>query len=139
MNFETCIKDGKAKKILPDKIISKSLIISSKQALDTAKNITISETSLKSILRELYEGLREYCEAIIYLHGYKVLDHVSITYFIRDVLKDEVLAEKFDRFRKLRNGVNYYGNDLSKETVQDALKKVPQLIRELKKYIIQNG
>lgn len=135
MNFESCIRDGKAKKIPSDKILANSLINSSKQAIDTAQNIKISESSLKSILRELYEGLREYCEAIIYLHGYKVLDHVSITYFIRDVLKDESLSNKFDRFRKLRNGVNYYGNDLNIETVKEALIEVPKLIKEMEKYV----
>ena len=79
--------------------------------------------------------MREYCEAIIYLHGYKVLDHISITYFIRDMLKDEIISERFDRFRKLRNGVNYYGNDLNRKTVEEALIDVPRLIKQLEKYM----
>jgi Ni,Fe-hydrogenase I large subunit len=135
MNFETCIKEGNAKKVPVDKFLANSLIISSKQAIDTAKNIPISESSLKTILREVYEGLREYCEAIIHLYGYKVLDHVSITYFIKDVLKNEPLSNRFDRFRKLRNGVNYYGNDLNKETVLEALKEVPKMIKEMENYV----
>ena len=134
MNFESCIKEGKAKKIPIDKVVAKSLITSSKQAIETANNIPITESSLKSILRELYEGLREYCEAIIYLHGYKILDHISITCFLRDILKDENLSVKFDRYRKLRNGVNYYGADLNVETVHEALIEIPKLIKGLEKY-----
>jgi len=134
MNFDTCLKEGNAKKVPVNKALTKSLITSSKQAIETAKSISLIESSMKSILRELYEGLREYCEAIILLQGYKILDHISITYFLKDILKEDKLSERFDRFRKLRNGVNYYGNDLNKATVEDALKEVPKIIKELEKY-----
>jgi len=69
----------------------------------------------KTILRELYEGMREYCEAIGYLRGYKFLDHESIGLFLRDILKEDSLFKRFDRYRKLRNGINYYGEDVELE------------------------
>jgi hypothetical protein len=47
-------------------------------------------------LRELYEGMREYCEAIGYLRGYKFQDHESITYFLRDILKEQSISMKFE-------------------------------------------
>ena len=134
MNFENSLIEGKAKKVMPNKIRTSSLFKSSIQAIETAKVIQLSPDTLKSILRELYEGLREYCEAIVYLRGYKFLDHESITYFLRDMLKEESISKKFDRYRKLRNGINYYGEDIDIETVKEAIIEIPKLVKELEKY-----
>ena len=78
MNFENSLIEGKVKKVMSSKIRALSLFKSSMQAIETAKTIQLNHNALKSILRELYEGLREYCEAIGYLRGYKFLDHESI-------------------------------------------------------------
>ena len=95
---------------------------------------TLTQNTSKTILREFYEGLREYCEAIGYLKGYKFLDHGSIGFFLRDILKEQSLFKKFDRYRKLRNGINYYGNDIDLETVKEAASEIPVLVKGLEKY-----
>ena len=134
MNFEDSLVNGKAKKVVPNKIRASSIFKSSIQAIETAKTIQLNQNTLKSILRELYEGLREYCEAIGYLRGYKFLDHESIGYFLRDILKEQSVSMKFDRYRRLRNGINYYGEDIDIETVKEAIKEIPGLIKELEKF-----
>lgn len=134
MNFESSMFEGKARKIMPNKIRASSLFKSSLQAVETAKFIQLNPNTLKSILRELYEGIREYCEAIGYLNGYKFFDHESITYFLRDILKEQSVSTKFDRYRKLRNGINYYGEDIDIETVKETIIEIPKIIKELEKY-----
>src|SRR3989344_6644612 len=134
MNFENSLANGKAKKIVPNKIRALSIFKSSIQAIETAKTIQFNQITLKSIFRELYEGLREYCEAIGYLKGYKFLDDESIGYFLRDVIKEQSASKKFDRYRKLRNGINYYGEDIDIETVKEAIIEIPKLIKELEKF-----
>ncbi len=134
MNFENIINEGKVKKIIPNRIRASSLFKSSIQAIETAKVIQLNSNTLKSILRELYEGLREYCEAIGYLKGYKFLDHESITYFLREVLKEQSVSKKFDRYRKLRNSINYYGEDIDIEIVKEAVLEIPKIIKELERY-----
>ena len=89
MNFENSSVHGKVKKVMLNKIRASSLFKSSIQAIETARVIPLNQNTLKSILRELYEGLRECCEAIGYLRGYKFLDHESIGYFLRDILKEK--------------------------------------------------
>ena len=126
MNFENSLNDGKAKKVIPNKIRASSLFKSSIQAIETAKAIQLNPNTLKSVLRELYEGLREYCEAIGYLRGYKFLDHESVGYFLRDILKEQSVSMKFDRYRRLRNGINYYGEDIDIETVKEAIIEIPK-------------
>ncbi|MFH0869694.1 MAG: hypothetical protein V1866_01395 [archaeon] len=135
MNFDKAITLGDARKVPVDILRAKSIILSSKQAIATAKTIVLTKDSAKSIFRELYEGLREHCDALGYMKGYKFQNHESITCFIRDILKEEGMANKFDRYRKLRNGINYYGETIEEETVKEALKEMPELIRKLEKYV----
>ncbi len=134
-NFEIALRNRKARKVQINTIRTKSLIISSEEAIKNAKEISLSEGKQKTILRELYEGLRQFCEAIGYLKGYQFFDHESITFFLNDILKEQTISTKFDRYRKLRNGINYYGNELSLITAKEALMEIPKIINELKKYV----
>ncbi|MGM5483170.1 MAG: hypothetical protein ACQESF_06925 [Nanobdellota archaeon] len=49
-----------------------------------------------------------------------------------EVLGLSSIAKKFDRFRKIRNGINYYGDSVSVETAKDALEAIPQMIAQIK-------
>jgi len=42
-------------------------------------------------------------------------------------------AREFDRLRKIRNGINYYGDNVTIETAKKALKDVPEMIEHIKK------
>ncbi len=132
MRFESLINKS-VKEVSPDIIRAKSLLKSSFQALETARSIPLKSSTLKTILRELYESLRQICEAIGYRKGYKFLDHASITLFLKDKLSEEGLSQRFDHYRKLRNGINYYGNEISLETTRLALREIPKLIGRLRK------
>jgi len=135
MNFQNSINEGYIKLIPKDRIRTKGLIKSSEQTINFAKSLPINEFSKKTILRELYEGLRQYLEAIGYTKGYKFLSHKSITYFIKEILNKEKVAEIFDKYRKLRNGINYYGEDISTETVKKALKEISFSIENISKFL----
>jgi hypothetical protein len=137
MIFEELIKNGTVKKVSKDIIRTRSLIKSSEQALNAARDISVKEEKLKTIFRELYESLRQYCEALGYIRGYKFLNHESITIFLEEILKEKEISLKFDRYRKIRNGINYYGNTIEMVTVKDALKEIPLIIDKLKKIKIQ--
>ena len=134
MNFSDYLKRGDVNKVQIDTIRAKSFVIASKEAIETAKDIPIEEPKLKSIFRELYEGLRQFCEAIGYIQGYKFNSHEVITIFLTEVLNETQVASEFDRYRKIRNGINYYGNAVSEETVKEALTEIPKLIKLLEKY-----
>ena len=116
-------------------IRAKSLFKSSEQAIKSASNMPLNEDNLKSIIRELYEGLRQFCEAIGFIKGYKFSSHEQVTIFIKDVLKENSLSMKFDNYRLLRNGINYYGDDVHLETVKEALIEIPLMIKTLDKHV----
>ncbi|HLD56758.1 MAG TPA: hypothetical protein VJA47_00525 [archaeon] len=138
MNFKRSVEEGYVRKVYPDRLKAKSLIKASEEAIATATRIKLESDSTKSIVGELYEGLRQYCEAIGYLYGYKFMSHEAITYFIEEVLGDKLDSLVFDRYRKLRNGINYYGNDVQPETVKEALREIHDLINRLSKYLKLN-
>ena len=135
MQFSKSIKEGYAKIVPKDNLRAKSLIKTADNALLSAKELQIIERNYNSILRELYESLRQYCEAIGYFKGYKFESHESITYFLGDILNEKELSRKFDRYRQLRNGINYYGKGIAKETTEKAIKEIPEMIKQLEKYI----
>ena len=134
MLFEKSIKEGYAKEVKKDKLRAQSLIKSAEDTILATKDIYLKDYNYKTVLRELYEALRQYCEAVGYVYGYKFLSHEVITIFLKEILKEERISLEFDRYRKLRNGINYYGRDVSKETVENALIEIPQIIKRLQIY-----
>ncbi len=133
--FQDSINEGYAKAVIPDRIRAKGLVASADEAIYSAGKIPFEKTTLKSIIRELYEGLRQYCEAIGYLKGYKFLSHEAITFFLEEILNETHIGARFDRYRKIRNGINYYGDEVWPETVREALAEIPKLALRLKKHI----
>ena len=135
MRFQQSVSEGYVIIIPPDNIKAKSLQKSAQQAIAAAQKMPFEADTLKSMMRESYEGLRQYCEAIGYQRGYKFRSHEVITLFLGEILNDKKIAFKFDRYRKIRNGINYYGDDVSPQTVKDALVDIPSLIKDLQKYM----
>ncbi|MFP4523929.1 MAG: hypothetical protein ACLFO2_01240 [Candidatus Woesearchaeota archaeon] len=130
MGFDESLEEGYVKRVRVDTIRARNLSSAGRKAVETAKAIPLSETSSKTILRELYEGLREYCEAL----GYKFLSHEAITHFLADILEERKVSGRFDRYRKLRNGINYYGKDVALGTVEKASEEIPSLLRRLERH-----
>ena len=133
--FNQGINEGNAKKVPIDKFKAKSLLKSADEAIYAARKLPLESRTLKSIIRELYEALRQYCEALGYCNGYKFLSHEVITSYLEEMINEPRLAAKFDRYRKIRNGINYYGDDVSEETAREALKEIPDLVEKLRKHI----
>ena len=135
MKFSDFMKEGKVKKSYIDHQLIKSLNDSIKNDLKFLENIKIDEISARKIIVNYYDTLRSILEAIAVLNGYKIYAHEAFTYFLKE-LDEPVLANKFDRFRKLRNGINYYGKYISPEEAEKNKKDILDLIQKLRnKYL----
>lgn len=132
--FEKSLQDGYARKIESDLFRARNLIKAAHETLLTLKEISVKEENCKTLLRELYEAFHQYCEGIGYLQGYKFESHEVIVYYLRDVLGEESISQVFDKYRRLRNDINYYGRDVSLETVKKALQEIPLSLKRLEKY-----
>ncbi|MBI4438988.1 hypothetical protein HY640_03600 [Candidatus Woesearchaeota archaeon] len=131
MNFSDFIEQGKVRKGSPDSARIKSLMETSNNHLRFLKDQKIDNISAASILVTYYEALREIVEAVCLKDGFKVYSHEAFTYFLKEK-GEPVIALKFDSMRKLRNAVNYYGENVSINEAMAGRKDSVELIKEIK-------
>ncbi|MFT4312069.1 MAG: hypothetical protein ACMXYF_02470 [Candidatus Woesearchaeota archaeon] len=132
MNFAYMQQEGFIRIVTPNMARAKSLEIASEETLETVLLIPLTKTSSKTIVRDLYEALRQMIESKGYAKGFKFENHESLKYFLQEKLQLKELALYFDTLRKIRNGINYYGDKVNLETARDALTLVPKYISQLK-------
>ena len=131
MKFEDFITDGKIRKAQQDPQQAKSLLQMSEQNLKAIKEIQLTDSTASILFSQIYESLRQVIEAIAILKGFKVYSHEAYTYFLKE-LSEDVASQKFDRLRRLRNGINYYGKPVSVAVTKNTLEEVSQLCAKLK-------
>src|SRR3989344_169000 len=114
----------------------KSLVSGAETDLKFLRDIEISETSARKIMANYYDILRAVLEAIAVLDGYKIYSHEAFAFFLKEK-GENIIAEKFDRFRKIRNGINYYGKTISVEEVKENSAGILNVIETLKKRYLE--
>ena len=135
MKFEDYIKKDQVRKAKSDKFLAKSLLDTAEMDLRFLVRIRIDSISARKIMSNYYDVLRSILEAIVTLDGYKIYSHEAFTYFLLEK-GDLVISKKFDRFRKIRNKINYYGKNISKEETEENVEEIKRLIKILKhKYL----
>ena len=135
MKFEDFIGKGQVRKASKDVSLAKSLVKTAYSDLKFLNAIPLNENSARKVMGNYYDVLRSIMEAIAVLSGYKVYSHEAFAYFLKE--KGEVvIAEKFDRFRKIRNKINYYGKGISIEEAKENSDEIKKIINVLKlKYL----
>jgi hypothetical protein len=137
MSFEEFIKKGLVKKTSRDIALIKSLILFSERDHNFLKTLPIDEISARTVMTGYYDILRNILEAMSSLEGYKVYSHEAFTEFLK--LKNEgIIAQKFDRFRKIRNGINYYAKTISPEETKENVSEIIDLVKHLKAKYLNN-
>ena len=135
INFKEYIKQKKVIKCEPDLQKSKSLIKMSQNNFSSIKKIPLTNQYSSIIFTQIYECLRQIIEAIALKEGFKVYSHEAYTHYLKDK-KEISIAEKFDRYRKLRNGINYYGKAVTTQITKEAIYQINKIIEKLKdKYV----
>ena len=137
MRFQDFIDGQKARKSTPDVQLAKSLIGMSDNHIEVIKKLEIDEITASTVMATYYEALREIVEAIAAKRGYKIYSHDALTHFIKELGKDAI-ADKFDRFRKIRNGINYYGKMIGQESAKSNTKEIENIIKELKQKFLSD-
>jgi hypothetical protein len=132
MTFNDFVKQGKV--ILGQKNLqkAKALLKMSSILLIQVKQLPSSENSGSMILTLSYSALRQVLEAMCLSQGYKVYSHEAFTHYLKKIGELE-FSEKFDRLRRLRNGVEYYGKPVSMIVAKDALDEISLMCAKLRK------
>ena len=95
--------------------------------LKVVEKLKIDKENGFFILTNYYDVALESLHALLYKKGYKALDHLSIGYYIKDILANAEFFYIFDKYRKLRNGILYYGRTIDFETAEQGIKDLKKL------------
>ena len=130
MDFKECL----GKKIIKRVKFDKNLIISTRKIarvkVESAE--VLPEHLFIGKITLLYDALREYLECIALEKGYKIYNHECYASFLIEILNRSVEAKLFDKLRKVRNGINYYGREVSKEEADYLILNLNSLIKKFK-------
>ncbi len=132
MKFEDFIQEGKVQQTTKGEQQAKSLQKMSLQTQKALQDIPLTEQNASIIFSQNYEAFRQIIEAITLKEGLKVYSHEAYTYYLQEKHQEKT-AKVFDRLRKLRNKINYYGNPVSVAVTQQALEDVKKHINILEK------
>lgn len=135
MIFKDFIEKGLVRVSFKDKALTKSLLKNAKEDLTFLDSLKVNKNSSRKLMSNYYDVLRGVLEAFSVIEGYKIYSHEAFTYFLKEK-KEDLLSIKFDRFRKIRNSINYYGKEISIEETKENIKEIKNMIEILiKKYL----
>ena len=138
MKFNDFITRKEVRKTEFDKGLFESLVKTTELDLIFLEKVKIDEYSSRKIMSNYYDVLRSLLEAMALRDGYKVYSHEAFTFYLKEKEESEI-SLKFDRFRKKRNAINYYGESVSVEEVNEYSEEMKKIIMELKKkYLTKN-
>jgi len=130
MDLDECYKKNFIKKTRIDIELVRSLIEMSKIKEDSVNNAQVNETNISAYVSMAYESLRETLEALCILKGYKVTSHICLGELLKTLVSDFDF-NSFDRFRYVRNGINYYGTKVDYKPGKEIIIKMFNLKSEI--------
>ena len=139
MDFSACKKKNLVKQVGIDKNLINSLIKSSLKKLNAQKLLSLNDDTASSKITLIYDAMRELLEALAISKGYKIYNHECYTSFLKEVTKESNLGDTFDKFRRIRNDINYYGKDISAEDSKYVINDMIVFIETLKTKFFKNS
>ncbi len=134
-SFGECVKEGKAIRRSPDPAEAASLLQQANGRLADLQRLPLDEASASFRFESAYEALREALQAFLAREGYKPYSHEAVIAFAAEQgLLPAADARTADRYREIRNDINYRGKkvtrDEAEEAIAFALRVVPKLGRQ---------
>ena len=133
-DFEFFLKKGDVKRQSPDKNLAYSTFKESLERIDFAKQL-LHKAKPKYVLENAYEAMREAADSVLYNKGFKSFSHeASIVYLLKEGFNEKEIIE-FDRFRRIRNGIKYYGKGCDSSDAEQAIQLADRIISKIKEKI----
>lgn len=123
--------DVQERKIIPDRKRADSLRQLSLKKLCYLSSMTLSSTNTEIMFTLYYDCMRQIVESRAISLGIKIVHHEDCTSF----LKQEGFVNEshlFDRCRKLRNRIQYYGKALHIDLANQAIEDMKHLLKRLR-------
>ncbi len=135
MDWIECNNKKIVKPISTDENLIQSLLKTSEKKMESQELLPFNETTLASKISLAYNSIRELLEALSLKKGFKIYNHECYTAFLKEVLIESDLGDDFNEIRKLRNDINYYGQEISIEESKIAIEHMKNLKKAIESFI----
>ncbi len=115
-----------------DKEYATSVLEMSKLRIETVTSAVKNEKNISIYAATAYDALRELIGSIALRKEFKILNHLCLVAFIDEILNDEESAREFDRYRKIRNNIDYYGRKIDYISGAEIIKKIVKLYEKIR-------
>ena len=132
MDWRECQKNSFVKEVKRDQNLINSLVKASANKVYSQGLLELDDFTSSSKITLLYDALRELLEALAIFYGYKIYNHECYTAFLKEIMGMSNEASMFDGLRKIRNGINYYGRQISAEESKKIIADLKLLISKFK-------
>ncbi len=132
MDFSDCKRSQMVKEAKIDRNLIHSLVQSSSKKFLSQKLLPLTQDTASSKVSLAYDSLRELLEALAISKGYKIYNHECFAAFLIEIMGQPNIASSFDKYRKARNAINYYGKDISPNEAKDLLQRIEETIEKIK-------
>ena len=139
MNWEECKNKGFVKVAYLDEELVKSLLGSSKDKFISAERLELDNVTSSSKIALYYDSLREILEALAIKKGFKIYNHECFTCFLSELCHEIDVSYDFDKFRKIRNRVNYYGKRIPLTEAELVIVGIIDMRKKLLKHYFNNS
>ncbi len=137
--FTQFIKENKVIKKSPDPAEARSLVTQAKERLADLKVLPLNKKNASFRFESAYEVLRELLQAFLAAEGYKPYSHEAIFSFASErKLLPESKAMQADRYREIRNDINYRGKKVTVMEAKEIMYFVKQNFGAVKKKFESN-
>jgi len=122
-----CKQKRIAKDVTLDSNMISALLDESKNKLASAELLELTNITASSKISLLYDSPHAVLEALALQNGFKIYNHECYTAFLREILKHSELATEFDKLRRIRNQINYYGKGVDIDEAQSIAEDIKTL------------
>ncbi len=133
MDWIACERSGLVKGIKPDRNLIVALMKSSARKLASQRLLSLNDDTATSKISLAYDALRELLEALAISRGHKVYNHECYHAFLKEIMRESTLAERFNTFRLARNDINYYGKDVGAAEAKGLIDGMAQAMEDIRK------
>ena len=137
MEWKECKLRDYVKSTFIDNNLINSLIKNSEEKLDVNDLLKMNNSTSSTKFTIVYDSLREVLEALAVKKGFKIYNHECFSAFLNEIFGNKLFAEDFNKFRKIRNAINYCAKKISPEEsiimIKEMIDLRKKLLGELKK------
>ncbi len=135
MDWKQCNDKRLVKRINIDNNLIQSLLKESEKKYISCNRLLLDDTSASSKVSLAYDSIRELLEALAIKKGCKIYNHECYCSFLKEIIKNSQAGAYFDEFRIIKNGINYYGEELNEKEAKVILERIVALREKIKIYL----